>query len=169
MTEEERAHLALADGWEADEGGYFAILGTRPQTLGHGLNDSPAGLAAWIVEKWWSWTVPPGSGGSLEEFLPMDRVLANVALYWHTQSVNTANWYYFGPRRPRRPDEQVHVPVGVALTTQPIERAPRPWAERFFTDIRRWEDLGAGGHFVTMERPSLLAGAIREFFRPLRG
>jgi pimeloyl-ACP methyl ester carboxylesterase len=169
VSDEERAHLAYAKDWEAREGGYFGILGTRPQTIGHGLNDSPAGLAAWIVEKWWSWTVPEGSDASLHDFLSMDRVLSNIAVYWHSKSINSANWTYYMPSgRKRVPGEQANVPVGVALTTQRIERAPRSWAERFFPDIRRWQDLGAGGHFVTMERPDLLAQAIREFFRPLR-
>jgi pimeloyl-ACP methyl ester carboxylesterase len=168
MTREERAYRDVLRAWEADEGGYFALLRTRPRTLGHALNDSPAGLAAWLVEKWWAWTVPPGSGKSLHEFLSMDQVLANIALYWHTQTIDSANMTYYGPRRRRVPGEQVQVPVGVALTAQPIERAPRATAERFFRDIRRWVDLGQAGHFVTMERPGLLATAIRDFFRPLR-
>lgn len=168
LTREERAYLKIARAWEADEGGYFALLRTRPRTLGHGLNDSPAGLAAWLVEKWWAWTVPPASGKSLHEFLSMDQVLANIALYWHTQTVDSANRTYYRPRRRRVPGEQAQVPVGVALTAQPIERAPRAMAERFFPDIRRWVDLGQGGHFITMERPGLLATAIRDFFRPLR-
>jgi pimeloyl-ACP methyl ester carboxylesterase len=169
ISDEERAHLAYVKEWEATEGGYFGILGTRPQTLGHALNDSPAGLAAWIVEKWWSWTVPEGSDASLDNFLSLDSVLSNVAIYWHSKSINSANWTYYMPAgRKGVAGEQANVPVGVALTTQRIERAPRSWAERFFPDIRRWEDLGAGGHFVTMERPELLAQAIREFFRPLR-
>lgn len=170
LSGEEQAYLEYARSWDAEEGGYFGMLGTRPQTLGHALNDSPAGLAAWIVEKWWSWTVPPGGGSSLHEFLSMDQVLSNIAIYWHTQSVNSANWTYYTPAgRTSVPGEQARIPVGVALTSQRIERAPRAWAERFFPDIRRWVDFGTAGHFVTMERPDLLASAIREFFRPLRG
>jgi len=168
LSDEERTYLALADAWTADEGAYFAMLETRPQTLGHGLNDSPAGLASWIVEKWWSWTVPPGSDRSLHDFISMDQVLSNVAVYWHTRTVNSANWLYYGRRRTRFPGERARVPVGVALTAQPIERAPRSWAERFFPDVRRWSDLGEVGHFVAMEKPARLAGAIREFCRPLR-
>lgn len=168
MSGEERRYQDLAESWSADEGGYFGILGTRPLTIGHALNDSPAGLAAWIVEKWWAWTVPPGSGRTLDEFLSLDQILANVALYWHTRTVNSANWPYYRKRARRTHDEHAEIPVGVALTTQPIERAPRSWAERFFPDIRRWEDLGVGGHFVALEQPAKLAGAIRAFVRPLR-
>jgi pimeloyl-ACP methyl ester carboxylesterase len=160
---------AVADAWTLDEGGYFGMLRTRPQTLGHGLNDSPAGLAAWIVEKWWAWTVPPGSGRTLDEFLSFDQLLSIVAIYWLTQTVNSANWaYYERGGRDREPGEQSGVPTGVARTTQPIELAPRHWAERFFTDIRHWRELGKGGHFVTMQEPRLLADSIREFLRPLR-
>jgi len=168
LDPEERAYLALADAWDADEGAYFGMLRTRPQTLGHALNDSPAGLASWIVEKWWAWTVSPGGARTLHEAIPMDRVLSNVAIYWHTQTVNSANWLYHLGRRARLAGEQVRLPVGVALTSQPIERAPRSWAERFFPDIRRWTELGAVGHFVAVERPAVLAAAIRDFFRPLR-
>jgi pimeloyl-ACP methyl ester carboxylesterase len=170
MSEEERAQRDYAAAWHADEGGYVSMLTTRPLTIAHGLNDSPAGLAAWILEKWWSWTVPPGSGRTLDEFLSLDQVLANVALYWHTRTISSANWPYYRPdTRQRTAGEQAHVPVGVALTTQPIERAPRAWAERFFPDIRSWVELGRGGHFVAMEEPALLANAIRDFVRPLRG
>jgi pimeloyl-ACP methyl ester carboxylesterase len=113
--------------------------------------------------------VPEGSDASLDDFLSIDGALSNVAIYWHSRSINSANWTYYMPSgRKAVPGEQANVPVGVALTTQRIERAPRSWAERFLPDIRRWEDLGAGGHFVTMERPELLAQAICEFFRPLR-
>jgi pimeloyl-ACP methyl ester carboxylesterase len=169
MTDEERERRAYAEEWHADEGGYVGILTTRPQTIAHALNDSPAGLAAWIVEKWWAWTVPPGSGRTLHEFLSLDEVLANIALYWHTATIHTANWPYYRPdTRPRTPGEQAHVPVGVALTTQPIDRAPRSWAEHFFPDIRRWAELGQGGHFAAIEEPALLAAAIRSFLRPLR-
>jgi pimeloyl-ACP methyl ester carboxylesterase len=169
MSAEERERRAYAEEWHADEGGYVGILTTRPQTIAHGLTDSPAGLAAWIVEKWWAWTVPPGSGRTLHEFLSLDQVLANIAVYWHTGTIHTANWPYYRPdTRPRTPGEQAHVPVGVALTTQPIDRAPRSWAERFFPDIRRWAELGQGGHFAAIEQPALLAAAIRDFLRPLR-
>jgi pimeloyl-ACP methyl ester carboxylesterase len=165
---EERAYLTLTDEWEADEGAYFAMLRTRPQTLGHALNDSPAGLAAWIVEKWWAWTIVPASGRRLHDAIPMDRVLSNIAIYWHTRTINSANWLYRASRRRRAAGEQAQVPVGVALTSQLIERAPRSWAERFFPDIRRWVDLGPVGHFVATEQPTCIAVAIRDFFRPLR-
>jgi pimeloyl-ACP methyl ester carboxylesterase len=168
LGSEEREYLEYADMWEKDEGGYFAMLRTRPQTIGHALNDSPAGLAAWILEKWWSWTIPAQSGRTLSDFLTPDQVLANVAFYWHTRSINSADRIYYGRRASRSSGEQARVPVGVARTTQQIERCPRTWAERFFPDIRTWTELGKGGHFVALEQPRLLATAIRDFIRPLR-
>jgi hypothetical protein len=95
---------------------------------------------------------------------------STIALYWHAQTINSANWgYYRKVDRGGTAGGQANVPVGVALTTQPIDRSPRVWAERFYPDIRRWADLGAGGHFVAMEQPALVAAAIRDFVRPLRG
>ncbi len=174
-TVPERAYLALVEDWQAEEGGYMATLRTRPQTLAYGLNDSPVGLAAWIVEKWHAWTAPPD--GDLLTRFTKDQLLANVTIYCVTETIDSANRYYYaGPAagaspapRPRLGlDVRVDVPVGVALTaTQPIERAPREYAARVYPDIRQWAELPRGGHFVTLEEPLLLADAIRAFFRDL--
>jgi pimeloyl-ACP methyl ester carboxylesterase len=169
MTAEEQEYQRTVDVWLAEEGGYFDLLKSRPLTIGHALQDSPVGLAAWIADKWWSWTVPPGSGTDLNDFVSMDLLVANIALYWHTGTIQSANWIYTpGQRRKRRVGERMLRPVGVTLGAQSIERAPRPWAERFLGDIRYWADLRKGGHFIAAEEPRLLAESIREFFRPLR-
>ncbi|MDQ4045505.1 MAG: epoxide hydrolase [Chloroflexota bacterium] len=169
LSTAERSYLALQQEWGADEGGYMAIQTTRPQTLGYGLNDSPVGLAAWVIEKWRSWTV--SQGGDLTHHFTMDQLLTNVTIYWVTETINSANRLYFErahhPRQ-RLPNDRIAVPTGVALTTQAIERIPRQLASRIFVDIRQWIDLGRGGHFVALEEPHLLADAIRRFFRPLR-
>jgi pimeloyl-ACP methyl ester carboxylesterase len=169
LTGAERAYLELQGRWDAEEGGYMAIQTTRPQTLGYGLTDSPVGLAAWIVEKWWNWTAPPG--GDLEAHFSKDDLLVTVTLYWATSTINSANRLYYerahNPRL-RQPNDQIGVPTGIALTTQQIERPPREFVERLFPDIRRWVELPRGGHFVALEEPHLLAEAIRAFFRPLR-
>jgi pimeloyl-ACP methyl ester carboxylesterase len=168
-TAEEREYQSTVDAWLTEEGGYFALLRSRPLTIGHALHDSPVGLAAWIAEKWWSWTVPPGSGRDLSDFVSMDLLVANIALYWLTGTIQSANWIYTpGQRRTRQVGERTFRPVGVTLGAQSIERAPRTWAERFFGDIRYWADLRTGGHFIAAEEPRLLAESIREFFRPLR-
>jgi pimeloyl-ACP methyl ester carboxylesterase len=170
LTAEERAFLAVEEAWQAEEGGYMALQTTRPQTLGYGLADSPAGLAAWIVEKWHAWTDPPG--GDLTACISRDDLLATVTLYWATGTINSANRLYYERAhhpRERLPEDRIDVPLGVALTTQAIERPPRAMVERLFRDIRRWVELPRGGHFVALEAPELLAEAIRAFFRPLRG
>lgn len=169
FTEAEHAYRELQDRWYAEEGGYDLIQATRPQTLAYGLNDSPAGLAAWILDKWYTWTEP--WDGDLTRHFTADQLLANVTIYWATGTINSANRGYYEREHHRRvpaASDKIRVPTGVALTTQAIERAPREYLERFFTDIRYWRDLGAGGHFVMLERPELIADSIRTFFRQFR-
>jgi pimeloyl-ACP methyl ester carboxylesterase len=166
LTEAEQAFAELQGRWQQEEGGYNLIQETRPQTLGYGLHDSPVGLAAWIVEKWRTWTDP---AGDLDRYFTKDLLLANVTLYWVTGTANAANRsYYERARDPRRITTCITVPTGVALTTEPIQRPPRERAERSYTDIRRWVDLPRGGHFVAAEAPELLAEELRTFFRPFR-
>jgi pimeloyl-ACP methyl ester carboxylesterase len=155
--------------WDREEGGYDHIQSTRPQTLAYGLNDSPAGLAAWIIEKWYVWTDPPT--GDLHQHFTRDQLLANVMIYWVTETINSANRLYYErdhSLRPRMPEDRIQVPTGVALTTQQIERAPREYVQRIFTDILSWIEFGRGGHFILLEEPLLVAEALREFFRPFR-
>jgi pimeloyl-ACP methyl ester carboxylesterase len=175
LTADEREYRAYQQAWEADEGGYMALQRTRPQSLGYGLNDSAIGLAAWIIEKWYAWTEPPD--GDLESHFTLDQLLATVSLYWFSEAINPANRLYrkppvipehFNYPGPIGPGDRISVPTGVALSTQRIERAPRSYVERLFTDIRQWRDLGRGGHFVALEEPALLADSLRAFFRPLR-
>lgn len=170
LSEAEQAYKAVGQQWMTDEGGYMALQTTRPQSLGYGLNDSPAGMAAWILEKWFAWTAPPSSN-LLDQFT-MDQLLTNVTLYWVSETMNSANrLYYERAHHPRNrlPDDRIDVPLGVALTaTQPSERPPREYVERLFTNIPHWVELGRGGHFVALEEPELVATSIRTFFRALR-
>jgi pimeloyl-ACP methyl ester carboxylesterase len=169
LTAAEQDYLDLKRSWYAVEGGYDLIQATRPQTLGYGLNDSPVGLAAWIIDKWFTWTEPPD--GDLGKHFTADQLLANLTIYWATGTINSANrLYYERDHRPRvrTAADRIRVPTGIALTTQAIERAPREYLERIFTDIRHWRDLGAGGHFVMLEQPELLADSLRTFFRLFR-
>ncbi len=166
-TAAERAFLEYLERWRREEGGYAHILGTRPQTLAYGLNDSPAGLAAWITEKWYAWTAPPS--GNLAAHFTKDELLTNVTIYWVTETINSANRYYAEDLRGPGPEDCARVPLGVSLTaTQRFERPPREYVERLFPDIRRWIELPRGGHFVALEEPELLAETICAYFRPLR-
>ena len=165
-TAAERAFARLQARWEREEGGYSRIQESRPQTLAYGLHDSPAGLAAWLVEKWLAWT---GEAGEVARRFSRDLLLANVTLYWLTGTANSANRSYFErARETRRISSRITVPTGVALTTEPIQRPPRELAERSYADIRRWVDLPRGGHFVAAEAPEVLALELRAFFRPFR-
>jgi pimeloyl-ACP methyl ester carboxylesterase len=168
LSEAERAFLEVQRRWEQDEAGYNRIQETRPQTLAYGLNDSPVGLAGWIVEKWRAWTDP---SGDLERAFTKDELLTNVMVYWVTETAgSSARSYYERARDPRvvGPDERIRVPTGVALTTEAVQRAPRAWVERRYTDLRHWTEFSRGGHFIALEQPELLAADLRAFFRQLR-
>ena len=121
-SDAERAHAEIQARWEREEGGYNLIQETRPQTLAYGLHDSPAGLAAWILEKWRAWTDP---AGDVERYFSRDLLLANVTLYWVTGTINAANRsYYERAREPRRITSRITVPTGVALSTEAVQRVP---------------------------------------------
>jgi len=176
-TDAEHAYTQVQARFRDVEEGYAHIQATRPQTLAYGLHDSPSGLAAWIVDKWYSWTAPPT--GDLGAHFTQDQVLTNVMIYWVTETINSANRAYYSDGHWRNPDtnqdandgsdRRLRVPVGVMLTaTQPIERAPRAYVERLATDIRRWVELPRGGHFIALEEPQLVADNIRAFFKEVR-
>jgi pimeloyl-ACP methyl ester carboxylesterase len=166
LTPAEQAFAELQRRWQQEEGGYNLIQETRPQTLAYGLHDSPVGLAAWILEKWRSWTDPTGD---VERAFSRDLLLTNVTLYWVTGTVNAANRsYYERARESRRITARITVPTGVALSTEAVQRVPRERAERSYADIRRWTEFPRGGHFFAAEEPQLLAEELRAFFRPFR-
>jgi pimeloyl-ACP methyl ester carboxylesterase len=164
---EDRQFLNDQRDWMAEDGGYIAIQGTRPQTLGVALNDSPVGLLAWIVEKWRAWS---DCGGDIESCFTKDELLTNATIYWVTQTIRSSMHYYYEHRvRPpvaMRP-ERVDVPTGIAMFPKEVIRTPRTAVERKY-DVRRWTEMPAGGHFAAMEQPEALVREIREFFRPLR-
>lgn len=153
--------------WEEDEGAYGHLQRTRPLTLAYGLQDSPVGLAAWIIEKWRAWS---DCGGDVERRFGFDELLTNVTLYWATGTIYTSTRQYYDSRfdpEPFRSGARVPVPAAVALTREEVDRAPREWAERTY-DVQRWTDMPRGGHFLALEEPELLAADLREFFRRFR-
>jgi pimeloyl-ACP methyl ester carboxylesterase len=167
MSDEERRWLADTAAWMAEEGGYIAIQGTRPQTLGFALNDSPVGLLSWIVEKWRAWS---DCDGDIESRFTKDELLTNATIYWVTETIRSSMHYYLEHRR--RPPvavrpERVDVPTGVAMFPAEVMRVPRSAVERKY-DVRQWTAMPRGGHFAAMEQPDALVADIRSFFRPLR-
>jgi pimeloyl-ACP methyl ester carboxylesterase len=168
MTEAEKSFQTFVNAWDQDEGGYQAIQTTRPQTLAYGLNDSPVALMAWIVEKWRAWTNP---NGNIEDYFSKDELLANVMIYWATETANSSIRSYYERAHDTRslsPNDKIRVPTGIALSMEAVERAPREWVERRYADIRRWTEFPSGGHFLAAENPKMLAVEIREFFQQFR-
>ena len=166
LSEAERESEAAWDAWLQTEGGYKAIQSTRPQTLGYALNDSPAGLAAWIVEKWRAWT---DSGGDLEARVSRDDLLTMLTLLWVSGSITSSMRDYFDNRWHGvrlGPTDQVRVPTAIASFTSTFVfegDPPREWAERLY-DVQRWTPMPRGGHFAPIEAPDLLAPDIAAFF-----
>jgi microsomal epoxide hydrolase len=165
----EQAYVADVAEWLRERAAYAAIQGTRPQTLAYALMDSPAGLAAWIAEKFQAWS---DCGGEVERAIDLDRLLANICLYWFSGSIASSFWPYYarahGAAWPVPEEPGVRVPMGYAEFPREILKPPRSIAVRTFRDIRRWQRMPRGGHFAAMEQPDLLAFEIKEFFRPLR-
>ena len=167
-TPEEKQYAEEVATWAREETGYIYIQGTRPQTLAYGLTDSPAGLAAWIAEKFHVWT---DHDGDFETVIDRDRLLANISLYWFTGAIGSSFWPYYdrlhGPW-PIPDGRTVDVPMGYAAFPREIRRPPRSIAERAYTDIRQWTVMDRGGHFAAMEQPEALARDVASFYRPLR-
>ncbi|MBI1846619.1 MAG: epoxide hydrolase [Candidatus Rokubacteria bacterium] len=166
-TEEERAYVEELKHFEREETGYQWIQGTKPQTLAYGLSDSPVGLAAWIVEKFRTWS---DCGGDVERRFSKDVLLTNIMLYWVTGAIGSSFWPYYDRRHSRWPigeDRPVTAPTAYARFPREILHPPRAWAERVY-NIQRWTAMPAGGHFAALEEPDALAADVRAFFRGLR-
>jgi pimeloyl-ACP methyl ester carboxylesterase len=166
VTEPERERLEARQAAMKDEIGYQHIQGTKPQTLGYALNDSPAGLAGWIAEKFHKWTQ---NSGNLEDAVSKDELLTNISIYWFTQTITSSvRMYYESRHYDARPwPERVDVPTAVANFPAELSLPPRAWVERQF-NLVRWSFPERGGHFAALEAPELLAADIRKAFRPLR-
>jgi len=171
LSAAEKAYRERNEAFWQEEHGYKAIQSTKPQTLGYGLNDSPAGLAAWILEKWRSWA---DSGGNLDERFSRDFLLTTVTLYWVTQTITSSMRDYFDNDNMRfrvtlGPQDFVNVPTGVAVFASNFVdegQPPREWVERLY-NLRRWTPMPKGGHFAAIEEPELLAHDIAAFFSGL--
>ena len=165
LTPVEQQYLGVMQQRFFQEGGYVMIQSTKPQTLAYGLSDSPVGLAAWIIEKFYGWS---DIDGDLERVYTKDELLTNIMIYWVSQTINPSiRSYYEESHAPSlKPGQRVEVPVAMALFPKDTP-PPRALAERTLR-IERWTEMPCGGHFAALEEPELLAEDIRTFFRPLR-
>jgi pimeloyl-ACP methyl ester carboxylesterase len=171
LSDAEAEYLRRTADWDETEGAYRAIQSTKPQTLAYGLNDSPAGLAAWILEKWRSWSQ---SGGDLDAHFSRDFLLTVVTIYWVTSTIAPSMRDYFDNRRWQGEPhltvaDFVRVPTAIANFADMLIRdgeAPREWAERLY-NVQQWTSMPRGGHFAASEEPLLVARDIAAFFATL--
>ncbi len=168
LTEEEQADLAAMARFQRSEAAYAQLQGTKPQTVGMALNDSPAGLLSWIVEKFRTWS---DCDGHPENAFTRDQLITNVMLYWVTQTITSSARLYWETMHSgvlQEAPEFVSVPTGVArYPKEEVLRFPRAWVEQRY-NVTHWAVMPRGGHFAAMEQPELFVDDLRTFFRTVR-
>ncbi len=170
VSEAENELRSARQAYMQNEVGYQQIQGTKPQTLGYGLTDSPVGTAAWIVEKFHGWTdMDQGAGGDLDEHFSRDALLTNISIYWFTGTITASTRIYYENRNTptQKPIGYIDVPTGAAIFPAEIYITPRSWAEAAY-DLRHWTVMPRGGHFAALEQPELYLQDLRDFFNLLR-
>jgi epoxide hydrolase len=164
LTESEQAAMASLSHYMEWDSGYSKQQSTRPQTIGYALVDSPAGLCAWIVEKFWAWTDCDGDPANA---LTRDEMLDNVMLYWLTAAgASSARLYWESFAKPLL--GPVEAPIGCSVFPKEIFRGSRRWAEKQFPTLRYWNEPPRGGHFAAFEQPELFVDEVRAAFRAFR-
>jgi microsomal epoxide hydrolase len=162
---EELRRLDASRARFANETAYSQLQGTKPQTLGYSLNDSPAGLAAWIVEKFRTWS---DSDGNVEKHFTKDELLTNIMIYWVTETGPSSVRLYYENRKDPGLQGRVEVPFACArFPVEPFVNAPRKWIEASY-NVQQYTEMPRGGHFAALEEPDLLVADIRTFFRGRR-
>jgi microsomal epoxide hydrolase len=174
LTPAEQKYLDSIAKFQQAKGAYAFVQGSQPQVAAVGLNDSPAGLATWIVEKFRRWS---DCDGDVERRFTKDELLTNVTLYWATGTINSSFLPYWDVsqagamtwigQKLKEWASMTPVPAAFAMYPKDLSSPPREWADRFF-DVRRWTEMKSGGHFAALEEPESLAKDVREFFRPFR-
>jgi pimeloyl-ACP methyl ester carboxylesterase len=170
----EQKYFEEMEQYQMMENAYAMIQGTRPQTLAAGLSDSPVGLAAWMLDKFYSFS---DCHGNVESRFTKDQLLTNISLYWHTQTTASSFKLYYDilhagaltwiGEKIKEWTGTSSVPAGFALSPAEATHPPREWAARFF-NVQRWTTLSSGGHFAALEEPKVLAHELIEFFRSYR-
>jgi microsomal epoxide hydrolase len=162
LSEAERRYVESVKQWTQREGGYAMIQSTKPQTLAYGLHDSPAGLAAWLTEKYRSWT---DCNGEIERCFSKDELLTHIMIYWVSGTINSSMRTYF-ENKPQKLEKLPRVPAAFAAFPKELNTPPREWVERRL-QLDQWTEMPRGGHFAAIEEPELLAKDIQKFFRNL--
>jgi pimeloyl-ACP methyl ester carboxylesterase len=166
LTDFENEALAAGQYYWDWDAGYSKEQSTRPQTVGYGLVDSPAGQAAWIIEKFWAWT---DSDGHPENVLTRDELLDNIMMYWLPASAASSArlyWESFSILTQQQP--KIVMPAGVSIFPHEIFRASKRWVEERFTDLVHYNVLPKGGHFAAFEQPTSFIDEVRTCFRHMR-
>jgi pimeloyl-ACP methyl ester carboxylesterase len=164
LNAEELAYRAEMARWDDEEGAYQHLQSTRPQTAAFGLNDSPAGLASWIVEKFHFWS---DHAGDLTEVFPLEMLADTLSIYWATGAIGSSMRYYYDSRHFRPPlkvGDRVGVPTAISVWPKDLVRPPRAWCERLY-DVVQYTAQPRGGHFPAWETPELYATDLRRFAR----
>ena len=164
LSQAEIAYKKTAQQWMAQEAGYISIQSTKPQTLSYGLSDSPVGTAAWILEKFRSWS---DCKGQLENSYSKDELLTNVMIYWLTNTLSSSVNMYYENTHSLPPMGKIEIPTGIALFAQDILLPPKEWTVKNL-NIVQWTEIPRGGHFTAMEEPDLFVEDIRKFYRQLK-
>ncbi|ABD56396.1 epoxide hydrolase family protein [Jannaschia sp. CCS1] len=163
LSPEEQAFVQTAQSWMAQEMGYAIVQSSKPQTLAVALNDSPAGLASWIIEKFWRWT---DHDGTIESAINRDALLTNLTIYWATQTINPSMRLYAEAARAPASWAPPQVPVGYLMPVNDLFETPRSWIERH-GPVAHWTRSDVGGHFMEWEQPQIVAEDLRVFFSAL--
>ncbi len=164
-TPAEQEYLARFQRFYLRGRGYSALQGTRPQTLGYGLTDSPAGQAAWIYEKFQDWS---DCGGDPENIFTLDELLDNIMLYWLPATAASSARLYWESIAHGFRARPVDIPVGLSVFPKELTPVSRRWAEKVYSNLIHFNEMDRGGHFAAMEQPALFVKEIRDCFRRLR-
>ena len=164
LTEAEQSALEGMQHYQRWDSGYSKQQSTRPQTLGYGLADSPAGQCAWILEKLWAWTDCDGDPANA---LTREEMLDNITLYWLTNTATSSARLYWESFESGSLDP-IGVPTGISVFPHEIFRTSERWARARFTDLRHFNTLDRGGHFAAWEQPDTFVDEVRTFFRTVR-
>ena len=171
QTQEEKDWQTRFIHHQHSQDGYRTQQATKPQTLSYGMMDSPVGIAAWILEKFYFWS--DIKNNDIESVYSKDILLTNIMIYVVTKTFNTASWIYWGRRIEGGRNfpgnfHRIEVPTAVAVFPREMsEWPPRSYVDRLF-NVKRWTEMPKGGHFAALEQPDLLVDDIRTFSRTLR-